>query len=257
MEKEELKNYYNLVIKDPFFKSLEKGTCENLIKDGIIREIKAGDLLIKQGDRDTSMYVILSGCFSIFLDDKYSRRRKLAEISPGGVVGEMSILTHEPRSASIQAVSNGKVLEITQESFLKNLGPDSQSLSFLFNKSMARVKGNFSGWFAQGQGQAPAYWRETLVIILVIFPVVILSNYLLVPYLKNFHSVVGLFISLSITILITSWPVIPAFMKAFDWLLFPPVEQGKLGLFKDIIIFLSLFAFEIIFFYLIYSFLPW
>jgi CRP-like cAMP-binding protein len=62
-----------------------------------------GELLFKEGDRSAEMYIVRSGCVRI-LKKEGERQLELASLGPGTVLGEMSLMDGEPRSATAQAV---------------------------------------------------------------------------------------------------------------------------------------------------------
>lgn len=76
-----------------------------------IQQLKAGELLFKEGDPSTSMYVLKRGRLSVF-KMKGNSEVELAEIGPGQMIGEMTFFDKKPRSASIKATSDSEVIEL-------------------------------------------------------------------------------------------------------------------------------------------------
>jgi CRP-like cAMP-binding protein/di/tricarboxylate transporter len=64
------------------------------------RESSAGTVLFEQGDAGDSMFIIESGAIELFVRKEDNARQSLAILGEGDVVGEMALLTGEPRSAS-------------------------------------------------------------------------------------------------------------------------------------------------------------
>ena len=60
------------------------------------------------------MFVVLSGSVSVVLEPS---REEIARIEPGGYFGEMSLLTGEPRSATVLAVGDLVAVEIGADLF--------------------------------------------------------------------------------------------------------------------------------------------
>ena len=75
---------------------------------------------ILEGDPGDALYVILEGEFEI---TKHSGSSEvvIAHRGAGEVIGEMSILDNEPRSASVRALTSSRLLKIGQDSFHKLL----------------------------------------------------------------------------------------------------------------------------------------
>ncbi len=68
-------------------------------------EIRMGDLLIKQGDADRSMYFLASGSMQIFMTGGTPGASKVAILRAGGVVGEPGLFGDTPRMANVEAMT--------------------------------------------------------------------------------------------------------------------------------------------------------
>ncbi len=83
-------------------------------------EIKAGDHVFREGDLGTEMYIIHDGRVGIFQhvsgDD-----HELAVFEKGDFFGEMSLLEDLPRTASAQALTDVKLLQINGATFSQML----------------------------------------------------------------------------------------------------------------------------------------
>jgi len=71
---------------------------------------KRGTVLMRQGDEGDSMFTILSGKVAVTVHEP-GGDKLVAELGPDEVVGEMSLLTGEPRSATVTARSKVVALE--------------------------------------------------------------------------------------------------------------------------------------------------
>jgi signal-transduction protein with cAMP-binding, CBS, and nucleotidyltransferase domain len=79
------------------------------------KEIARGGVLMHQGDEASSMYVILEGAISISIALPNGEQHEVAISATGDVVGEMSLMTGAPRTATAIALTRLRVLEITKE----------------------------------------------------------------------------------------------------------------------------------------------
>jgi len=70
-------------------------------------------LLIEKGHTADSMYILIEGGLEVTIP-KDEEQVVVATIWPGDCVGEMSLLTGEPRSANVRAKVNSTLLEITK-----------------------------------------------------------------------------------------------------------------------------------------------
>jgi MFS superfamily sulfate permease-like transporter len=68
------------------------------------RVYQRGDIVIKEGDTDRSLFMISKGTASVKVRlAGQDREKRLASFSPGAVFGEVALLDEEPRSATVTA----------------------------------------------------------------------------------------------------------------------------------------------------------
>lgn len=77
-------------------------------------EFGAGEAIVREGEPGDSMYIVASGSVSVVLE---ASGTTVATIEPGGYFGEMSLLTGDPRTASVMATGDVRVLEIDASVF--------------------------------------------------------------------------------------------------------------------------------------------
>ncbi|MCK4504079.1 MAG: mechanosensitive ion channel family protein [Candidatus Aegiribacteria sp.] len=71
-----------------------------------------GEVLVHQGDSGDSLLIIEDGKVEVYVSDNSGRKTHLADLQEGDYFGEMSLLTGEPRSASVSAVSETEVIVV-------------------------------------------------------------------------------------------------------------------------------------------------
>jgi len=89
-----------------------------------------GDALVREGAFSNSLFLLKEGTLEI-KKRHGGKEISLGHIQAGELVGEISFLTQEPRSATIVAATNCVIVEIPSEVFnkiLKGLPPWFQSL---------------------------------------------------------------------------------------------------------------------------------
>ncbi len=84
-----------------------------------VKRVEKGEMLIKQGDADTTMYVVKSGSFSIFRKTG-KETVNLATAESGDVIGEMALIKDGPRSANVVAEKPSVVHVIGTREFYRN-----------------------------------------------------------------------------------------------------------------------------------------
>jgi CRP-like cAMP-binding protein len=76
------------------------------------QELPAGQVLFREGDRASFMYVLLSGTAEIIVHDKV-----VETPGPGDIVGEMAVIDNSPRSATVIAKTDCRLFPIERERF--------------------------------------------------------------------------------------------------------------------------------------------
>lgn len=89
-----------------------------LKKLGTIVNFKKNDLIFLEGDQSNSFYIILVGSVSIYRSNLYDNSKvELVQLNEGDIFGEMAIISHDLRSASISSISDTTCLEIPSYNF--------------------------------------------------------------------------------------------------------------------------------------------
>jgi small-conductance mechanosensitive channel/CRP-like cAMP-binding protein len=96
------------------FASLTDVQREGLAGSTAMRVYGDGETIVRQGAPGQSMYVISSGAVVVLLEPD---KTEVARIEKGGYFGEMSLLSGEPRSATVVARGDVVLLEIDAEQF--------------------------------------------------------------------------------------------------------------------------------------------
>jgi len=78
-----------------------------------IVSLKSGEALFKKGDSGSSMYVVLSGELRIGDGNKI-----FEQLAAGGLVGEMGLIDHAPRAATVTALTDCTLAPIDEKRFL-------------------------------------------------------------------------------------------------------------------------------------------
>lgn len=108
--KSRLKSVYRLGV----LKALNVDQVDSLSDSSQIVAIRANQLLIEKGHTADSMFILIEGALEVTIPNDRGEQVAVAIIWPGDCVGEMSLLTGEPRSANVRAKINSTLLEITK-----------------------------------------------------------------------------------------------------------------------------------------------
>ena len=116
----------------PLFSHLSEAAIARLGQALLPEQLDAGDVLFHQGDHGTDMFIVTEGAVKVVLADEHGREILLNECGPGEVIGELALLSQEPRAATIIATRPTRLLKLTRDVFLQFLetvtGVDSNSV---------------------------------------------------------------------------------------------------------------------------------
>ena len=129
--------------KSPLFQGLSDEELQQLMDMAESVPLRAGEILIKQGEPGDSAYVVINGEFEVQKQSGQSLI-KIDVRNPGDVVGEMALLSRAPRSATLTAKTDGEVLRIPQEAFEKLLASSTTAAMAVLHWVMARLTQNES-----------------------------------------------------------------------------------------------------------------
>lgn len=121
-----------------------------------------------------------------------------------------------------------------------------QSESLINSIETHRVISPYSGWFASvtKDGKAPALWKQTMLILLVLFPIVMIEFKYLSPLLTGLNLSLSTFIGNAISVSLISWPMMPIAIGFLGWWLAPEGDKIKKSIYGFIIV-LLLYLIEI------------
>jgi uncharacterized protein len=93
-----------------------------------------------------------------------------------------------------------------------------------------RVDTSFPGWVPADPvtGRPPSIWKTASLVLLTLFPVVMLELRFLNPHLRGLPPAVATFIGNSISVALTTWPLMPLAIRAFRPWLFPEDQPPAL-----------------------------
>jgi CRP-like cAMP-binding protein len=104
-----------------------------------IKHLKKGEALMKEGENSNSMFWVQSGTMRLF-KKKGSGFIELGVVHAGEVVGEMSFLDSQPRSASVEALQPCDVVEIPRGKFDEFLAAQPSWMKSLVQTLVKRLR---------------------------------------------------------------------------------------------------------------------
>ena len=132
----------DLLAQIPLFQGLTDEDREVLATRLTERTFKAGEIVFSQGDKGNSMYVVHSGAVQIYLPsaDKDQPPVVLKDVRSGEYFGELAIFDDKPRSASVRALVDTTLMELTREELAEHLGRSTTAAMTILSEMAARLR---------------------------------------------------------------------------------------------------------------------
>lgn len=103
-----------------------------------VLEFNKGQVIFREGDSAKQAYLIRSGKVAIYKDVN-GQKNFVAFMVPGQILGEMAIITGEPRSASAEAAEFCELLVMDKKTLQNALGDTLPIIKALLNQLIVRI----------------------------------------------------------------------------------------------------------------------
>lgn len=99
----------------PLFKDLGKDEFESVVKRLKALSFKKGDVIVREGEEGDSILIIVSGSVSVYKEVEKGKRIQLGTLTEGDFFGEFGYFAGSVRQASVEALDDVELLEMTRE----------------------------------------------------------------------------------------------------------------------------------------------
>jgi len=103
-------------------------------------EVAGGQTLMQQGAPGDSIYLSISGRLRAYVDDEDGVPRMVREMGRGQVIGEMSMYTDEPRTATVVAIRDSVLVRLAKAHFAELLASSTQVSMALTRQIIRRLQ---------------------------------------------------------------------------------------------------------------------
>lgn len=121
------------------FKFLNDGEYQALLQTSERKMYKPGDTLIKEGEQQTNMYVIVKGEVKVQRDHGEGFMIELSRHGPGEIFGDMSFIEGQAASASVVAAEDEVLAFVINHDHIHRLTQADAAFAGNFYKSLADV----------------------------------------------------------------------------------------------------------------------
>ena len=119
---------------------LGEAELKTVAQRALTRAFPKNAIVVTEGDRTDSLYIVVSGRVKIFVSDEKGKEIVLNEAGPGEYFGEL-MLDEGPRSASVMTLEPTRFLVVPKEDFKEFVANSPEFALHLIRKLIRRVRG--------------------------------------------------------------------------------------------------------------------
>jgi CRP-like cAMP-binding protein len=120
------------------FKYLQDGEYQTLLQTAERKNFKPGALLIRQGEEQTSLHILVQGSAKVVRDHE-GFMIDISQRGPGEIFGDMSFIEGQPASASVEACDPGVLAIVITHANIKKLIQADPAFAGRFYESLAAI----------------------------------------------------------------------------------------------------------------------
>jgi CRP-like cAMP-binding protein len=122
---------------------LPPNEAQSLKEKAILKTHEEGDLVIEEGQHAQFLFIVFDGTLSVYVED-FDGSKELAVLNKGDFMGEISVISNQPTSASVKCLSKVVLIGIPKESILCLKDKNPALWQFLSRTSIDRFEANLS-----------------------------------------------------------------------------------------------------------------
>ncbi len=107
----------DLLKQAPLFSEMNKADLEELVPSTRVEAYEPGRVILREGRVGAAFFLIVSGTVEVIKALGKPEERVVAERGAGDFFGEIALIAHTPRNATITTTSAARALVITDRAF--------------------------------------------------------------------------------------------------------------------------------------------
>ncbi len=128
-----------LLQQTPLFSGVRETELNELAQVARVRKFASGDEVVREGDQGSEFFIISSGHVHVIKAGE-PEETQVAILGPGDFFGELSLLDHEPRSATVKAVGDVECVSINRTDFSEQLNKHPQIAAMMLPALARRLR---------------------------------------------------------------------------------------------------------------------
>jgi len=130
----------------PFLVGLDPAAIEAVRARMVPVAVPAGKILFEQGAPGDALYTLVSGVVGVSARDHNGRPTRIARLRPPEIFGEMALLSAAPRAATVIALRDAHLLQLTRDAFETVIAEHPHTLLYLARMLADRLRTLYEGY---------------------------------------------------------------------------------------------------------------
>jgi CRP/FNR family transcriptional regulator, cyclic AMP receptor protein len=105
----------------PLFAGVSEADIARIARLATVIDYPSGSTIFVEDQPGDALYAVLRGRVEMRCRDRWGHEQTLATLEPGALLGEIALLTDEPRSATAVAVTETTMLRLAHDTFMSLL----------------------------------------------------------------------------------------------------------------------------------------
>ncbi len=105
-----------------------------------LKSVRAGEVFIRQGEAARSAYIVEEGRVEIYIEKPNAPPQLVGTRGPGTLIGEMALIDDDTRTASVRALEDCRLIEITRDDFSRRLNGTDPVMQIVMRVLMTRYR---------------------------------------------------------------------------------------------------------------------
>ena len=113
----DIQEFGKMVEKMSFFAAMNISLVEKILSRITLYKYDKGEIICRQGGEGDSFFLVREGKLRVSTREGFVFSRTLAHLAPGDCFGEMAILNHVPRNATVTCEQDSKIFVLLADTF--------------------------------------------------------------------------------------------------------------------------------------------
>jgi NTE family protein len=146
------------LLEAPLWAGLDAAAKRELRKELERVKLPGGELLFREGEPADALYMLVTGSLGVSVEASDGQQRRVARVFPPETIGEMALISHAPRSASVVALRDSVLLKLTRSAFDRLVERWPPAMLYLARLLADRLR-------AANHAPAPTYAPSTFALV--------------------------------------------------------------------------------------------